>query len=71
VTLTDWDGKIIAQTAAQAQTDWMTADFVPFKVTLTYPAQKSGSRGYLVFKNDNPSGDPARDKSVEVPIYFK
>ena len=34
--LTDWDGKIIAESFAQAKSDWMTADFVPFEGTLTF-----------------------------------
>ena len=63
-------GTVIAQGPAQAQGDWMTADFVPFAATLSYPAQPAGSHGTIVFKNDNPSGDPARDKSLEVPVVF-
>lgn len=70
VTLKDASGKTIAQAPAEAQSDWMTADFVPFKITLTYPAQPKGSKGTLVFHNDNPSGDPSRDKSVTVPVVF-
>jgi hypothetical protein len=70
VMLKDQSGKTIAQAPATAQSDWMTSDFVPFKITLTYPAQPKGSKGTLVFHNDNPSGDPARDKSVEVPVVF-
>ncbi len=63
-------GTVIAQGHAEAQGDWMTEDFVPFTATVTYPAQPKGSKGTVVFKNDNPSGDPARDKAVEVPIVF-
>ena len=55
VVLTDWDGLIIAQGYAQADTNWMTTDFVPFKSTLTFdkPAYK-----------DN-------DDFIEIPILFE
>jgi hypothetical protein len=43
---------------------------VIFKATLTYPAQPKGSKGTLILRNDNPSGDPARDKKVEIPVIF-
>ena len=71
IELRDASGKIIAQHYAEAQSDWMTENFVPFKASLTYPAQPAGSTGTLVLKNDNPSGDPARDKKVEIPIVFQ
>lgn len=74
VYLTDWDGRIIAQGHAQAQGDWMTQDFVPFTATLTYTKPVGGAeavRGTLILRNDNPSGDPARDKALEVPVYFQ
>lgn len=71
IELRDASGKVIAQGHGEAQSDWMTQDFVIFKATLTYPAQPAGSRGTLILKNDNPSGDPARDKAVEVPVVFR
>lgn len=75
VMLADWDGKIIAQGHATAQGDWMTGEYVPFTATLTYttpaPGDPSNNRGTLILKNDNPSGDPARSKTLEVPVVFK
>lgn len=68
--LLDASGAPIAQGPAQASGDWMTTDFVPFSATLTYPAQPAGSHGTLVLKNDNPSGDPAKERSVSIPIVF-
>jgi putative hemolysin len=72
VILTDWDGKIIAQGVAQAQGDWMTTDFVPFKATLTFVVDKNvySNRGSLILKKDNPSGLPANDDALEVPVMF-
>ncbi len=63
-------GTVIGQGVAQAQGDWMTTSFVPFKGLITYTAQPSGSHGSVVFKKDNPSGDPARDMQVSIPVTF-
>ncbi len=78
VVLVNWDGLIIAEGHADAQSDWMTTDFVPFKATLTFARPfinesnaSYASRGAVIFKNDNPSGDPARDAALEVPVVFK
>lgn len=75
VFLTDWDGKIIGQGIAQAQSDWMTTEFVPFKATLTFDtALISGQysrSGTLILKKDNPSGLPENDDALEIPIRFK
>jgi hypothetical protein len=70
VTLKDSSGNIIAQTYAQALDDWMTENYVPFQSTVTFPAQPKGSKGTLILKNDNPSGDPSRDIFLEIPITF-
>ena len=48
----------------------MTADYVPFTITLPFPAQAAGSEGTVVLRNDNPSGMPENDKSLEIPIVF-
>ncbi len=71
VELRDAGGRIIAQTSAQAQGDWMTSEFVPFSATLEFAKQPTGSHGTLVLKKDNPSGDPAHDDSITIPIVFK
>lgn len=63
-------GTIIAQSPAQAQGDWETTDYVPFAVTLTFLPQTKGSRGTLVLKNDNPSGNPATQKELDIPVQF-
>ena len=70
IELRNASGQVIAQSHGEAQSDWMTEDFVPFRGTLTFPAQPAGSTGTLILRNDNPSGDPARDKSVSIPVRF-
>ena len=48
----------------------MTENFVPFKTTLSFPAQPAGSKGTVILHKDNPSGDPARDQKVTIPVTF-
>ncbi len=70
VILQDASGAVIAQKPAQAQGEWMTTDFVPFTVTLTFPTQPAGSHGTLILKKDNPSGLPQNDDSRQIPVSF-
>ncbi|HVU79840.1 MAG TPA: Gmad2 immunoglobulin-like domain-containing protein [Candidatus Paceibacterota bacterium] len=68
--LRDASGNVIAQGPVQAASDWMTTDFVPFTVSISYPAQPSGSHGTLILKKDNPSGLPENEKSLTIPVVF-
>lgn len=72
VILTDRDGKIIAQGIAQAKSDWMTTEFVPFGATLTFAVDKNiyNTQGSLILKKDNPSGLSQNDDALEIPIIF-
>ena len=36
VILTDWDGKIIAETQAKTDKDWTTEELIPFQATLEF-----------------------------------
>lgn len=69
VKLLDGNGNQIAIAPAQAQGEWMTEDFVPFSVTLTYtkPATPNGT---LILQKDNPSGEPQFDASIFIPVNF-
>lgn len=72
VFLVDWDGRIIAQGVAQAKSDWMTTDFVPFEAALTFTVDKNAysNKGSLILKKDNPSGLPQNDDALEIPIVY-
>lgn len=76
IILTDWDGKIIAEGIAQANGEWMTTDFVPFKANLDFTSPyKEGDRafmrnGSLILRKDNPSGLPENDDALEIGILF-
>jgi hypothetical protein len=75
VELSNWDGTIIAQTPAHAQGDWMSGDYVPFSVTLTFttptPGDPTVNRGTLILRKDNPSGLPQNEDALEIPVVFK
>ncbi len=65
------DGRVISQATAQAGSDWMTVKFVPFTANITFVKQTPGTRGFIILKNDNPSGLPQNDASVEIPVVFQ
>ncbi len=69
VTLVDSANHLIANGVAQAQGDWMTTDFVPYKVTLTF-VQPATATGTLIMKRDNPSGLPQNDDQMRLPVRF-
>lgn len=70
IVLTDWDGLIIAEGIATAQSDWMTEEFVPFEASLEFDTPIYGDSGSLIFKKDNPSGEADKDDALEFPIFF-
>ena len=70
VELTDADGNVLATAAAQAKGEWMTTAMVPFGVKLEFGTGSAVS-GTLKFKNDNPSGDPAKDLWYNVLVNFQ
>ena len=65
--LRDPSGKIITQSYAQAEGEWMTTEFVPFKGEMKVPISYIGP-ATLVLMKDNPSGLPEYDASVSFPI---
>lgn len=73
IIVTDWDGKIIDQGHAEAQGEWMTELYVPFKGTISFtlPPDTPQKRGAVIFKKDNPSDMREHDDSFEVPVVFR
>jgi len=70
VEVLDKDGNSLTTVVAQAQSDWMTEDFVPFKADVKIPESYKG-KVTLVLKKDNPSGLPEHDASVSFPIIIE
>ena len=69
VKLFDADGNLLASAPAQAQGEWMTTDFVPFSVTLTFTVPKT-STGILILEKDNPSDLPQNSDQISIPVNF-
>lgn len=69
VKVLDANNQQLAVAVAQAQGEWMTEDFVPFSVTLTYPMPTTPT-GTIVFEKDNPSGLPEHDDYMTIPVVF-
>jgi hypothetical protein len=70
VHLFDANGKELAVAPATAQGEWMTTNFVPFELTLTFD-KPSTATGNLVLEKDNASGLAERDDSISIPVKFK
>lgn len=68
VRLLDGNGNQLALGILTATTDWMQFP-TSFSTTLTFTTPTT-SVGTLVFKNENASGEPARDKQFILPINF-
>ncbi len=69
IELRDSTGKVLATTPAQATTEWMTEEFVPFTATLTF-TQPITATGTLTLRKDNPSGEPQFDDSIQGTVKF-
>lgn len=50
--------------------NWMTEDSVEFESIIEFDAN-SEMKGKLVFKAENPSGEPRNDKSFIIPVQFE
>lgn len=61
---------LLGSTIAQAQGDWMTETFVPFRATLNF-SPSTTAKGMLVLEKDNPSGLPENADALRIPIVFK
>ena len=70
VKLLDAKGQEIAAVPAQAQSDWMTENWVLFAATLRYYVTQD-QNGTLILMNDNPSGLPELEEKIEIPVKLK
>lgn len=74
VRLIDGNGELLATGIAQANPpaggDWMTSEFVPFEMTLSFSLSAT-TDGTLVLDKDNPLGLPEHDDALRVPVRFK
>ncbi len=70
VSVTDKTGKELGVGIAQAESEWMTENFVPFSGKVDFNADDT-TEGFVVFMKDNPSGLPEHDDSFRIPVSFR
>ena len=69
IDLYDGNNNLLGTAIAQAQSEWMTTDFVPFTAQLKF-GQPSLEKGLLILRKDNPSALPEHDDALIVPVKF-
>ncbi len=69
IALYDSNNTLLAEAPAQAIGEWMTEDFVPFELSLSF-SKPTTTSGKIVLKKDNPSGLPENDEQIEIPVLF-
>ena len=70
VDVLDSQGKILVQTYATAQDDWMVDTFVPFEANVKVPDAYTGP-ATLILHKDNASGLPEHDASMSFPFTIE
>ena len=70
VEITDANGNTLGQHYAEAQSDWMTIEAVPFVSTISFKNSPTDT-GFIILKKDNPSGLPEHDAQVRFPVRFR
>lgn len=70
IKIIDEAGNILGTSYVQAQSDWMTENFVPFKGEINF-ISKIRTNGFLVLAKDNPSGLPENDEEIRIPIIIE
>jgi hypothetical protein len=70
VRLIDSNGNEIALHYAQAEGEWMTEDFVPFKSQIEFDRPDT-SEGVLILEKNNPSDMREYDAQIEIHVRFE
>ncbi len=68
--ITDAKGGVLGQGQMKAKTDWTVASLVDFSGTVTFNKSTTPT-GFIVLRNDNPSGLPENAKVFTWPVQFK
>lgn len=70
VNILDANKNLLKAGNGTATTDWMTSGPVSFTTSLNFTGLPAGP-GFIEIKNDNPSGDPTKDKSIFIPVVIQ
>ncbi len=70
IKLVDAQKNTIVQGQAKEKTpgSWQSGNPVEFTATLIFTTTEKN--GFIILENDNPSGDPTKSKTFEVPVKF-
>ena len=69
VKILDANKNVLKEDFGTATTDWTNAGPVSFATSLDFSGISPGN-GFIRLENDNPSGNPANDKYVDIPVVF-
>lgn len=67
--LIDANNKELAVMPIQAQGEWMTTNFVPFRATMNFSTPTTAT-GKLILQKSNASGLPEHDDQLIIPVRF-
>ncbi len=70
IEIVDAQHRSLGKKYVTATKDWMSESLAPFKGEIEFKKPETKT-GYLIFRNDNPSGAKENKKSLEVPIDFE
>ena len=71
ITLTDWDGRIIAEGLATAKGDWTSKGYILFEGSLDFEKPAFGRNGLLILQSDDPSDLSDNSETLEIPVNFE
>jgi hypothetical protein len=73
IVITDLNGAVLGQGPAKTSADWAAAalagEKVPFTAKISFK-KGTAKQGYLVIKQDNPSGLPENEHEMKIPVTF-
>ena len=70
VLILDANKNVLKTGFATSTSDWMTSGPITFTTTLNFSGLSSGP-AYIDIRNDNPSGDPANERNIYIPIVIQ
>jgi len=69
IKLYDGADNLLGSVNAEAQGEWTTEEFVPFKATLKFSLSTT-EKGILMLEKSNPSGLPENADQLKIPVKF-
>jgi hypothetical protein len=70
VVITDKDEKELGHGVVKAIGEWQTEKPVKFSGTVLFTNLNNVDSGFIIFKKDNPSGDPKNDRRYRISVLF-